>query len=174
VLKLGPDGTVEWQKTYGGDGWDEAESIQQTSDGGYIVVGGTGAFNTGDEMTFDLWVLKLGPDGTVEWQKTYGGFGKDVARSVQQTSDGGYIVAGYTGSFGPGGEGTFDLWVLKLRPDGSMDPSCDFMGNTNASGISSNALILDSSAIVRDSNASPQDSSATVKDTNVSANILCP
>ncbi|MFQ5956753.1 MAG: hypothetical protein ACE5KK_03150, partial [Candidatus Brocadiales bacterium] len=171
VLKLEPDGTVEWQKTYRGGGIDGAVSVQQTGDEGYIVAGGTGAFNIGNEVTLDIWVLKLTPDGTVEWQKTYGGGGMDVARSIRQTSDGGYIVAGSTESFGVGKE---DIWVLKLEPDGSIDPFCDFLGDTNTSGIDNNALILDTSVIVRDSNASPQGSSATVRDTNVSANILCP
>ena len=115
VLKLRPDGTVEWQKTYGGVSSDWAFSVQQTRDGGYIVAGSTYSFGAGKG---DLWVLKLRPDGTVEWQKTYGGDYMDIAGIVQQTSDGGYIVPGATKSFGAGGG---DLWVLKLRPDGTVE-----------------------------------------------------
>jgi uncharacterized delta-60 repeat protein len=114
VLKLKPDGTVDWQKTYGGTNYDSAYSIQQTSDGGYIVAGYTESFGAGN---VDAWVLKLKPDGTVDWQKTYGGADDDSANSIQQTSDGGYIVAGET-SFGAG---YGDAWVLKLKPDGTVD-----------------------------------------------------
>ena len=114
VLKLNPDGTVAWQKTYGGSGIDVAHSIQQTSDGGYIVAGSTNSFGAGG---YDIWVLKLNSDGTVAWQKTYGGASSDGASSIRQTSDGGYIVAGGTNSFGAG-EG--DIWVLKLNSDGTV------------------------------------------------------
>ena len=115
TLKLRVDGTVEWQKTYGGGDWDKASSIQQTSDGGYIVAGETKSFGAGD---YDSWVLKLRPDGTIDWQKTYGGGGLDTAHSIQQTSDGGYIVAGWTISFGAG---DYDVWILKLTPDGTVE-----------------------------------------------------
>ncbi|MBI4554376.1 MAG: hypothetical protein HY715_01845 [Planctomycetes bacterium] len=115
VLKLRPDGTVEWQKTYGGVGTERAHSIQQTSDGGYVVVSATDSFGAGET---DFWVLKLRPDGTIEWQKTYGGVSFDWVRSIQQTIDGGYIVAGETLSFGAG---SFDLWVLKLKPYGTVE-----------------------------------------------------
>jgi uncharacterized delta-60 repeat protein len=114
VLRLNPDGSVAWQMTYGDTGHDYANSVQQTSDGGYIVAGYSYSFGAGGG---DAWVLKLDPDGTVAWQKTYGGTGWDPAWSVQQTSDGGYIVAGWTNSFGAGG---YDAWVLKLNPDGTV------------------------------------------------------
>ncbi|HHT9135587.1 MAG TPA: hypothetical protein ACFYD2_11875, partial [Candidatus Avalokitesvara rifleensis] len=63
-----------WAATYGEDSGDLAFSIQQTCDGGYIVAGGTSSFGVGD---IDICLLKLEPDGTVEWQKTYGGIGDD-------------------------------------------------------------------------------------------------
>jgi uncharacterized delta-60 repeat protein len=106
VLKLNRDGTVSWQKTYGGTDWDYPTSIQQTSDGGYIVAGYSG----------DFWIFKLRSDGIVSWQKKYGGADRDEANSIQQTSDGGYIVAGWTRSFGANA----DLWVLKLNSDGTV------------------------------------------------------
>jgi uncharacterized delta-60 repeat protein len=114
VLKLNPDGTVAWQKTYGDTGSDVANSIHQTSDGGYILAGQTTSFGAGSN---DYWVLKLNPDGTVAWQKTYGGTSSDIANSIQQTTDGGYIVGGYSSSFGAGSN---DAWVLKLNPDGTV------------------------------------------------------
>jgi hypothetical protein len=94
VLKLNADGTVAWQKTYGGSSGDYAYSIQQTSDGGYIVAGPASSFPGG--TPYAIWVLKLNADGTVAWQKTYGGLGYVTASFIQQTSDGGYIVAGDT------------------------------------------------------------------------------
>ncbi len=113
ILKLGADGTIVWQKTYGGPHADWAASIEQTADGGYIVTGSTESFGAG---FFDAWVLKLHGDGTIAWQKTYGGPGDDEATSIQQTVDGGFIVAGSTTSFGAG----LDVWVLKLEGDGTI------------------------------------------------------
>ena len=114
VLKLTSAGDIEWQKTYGGEGADYAYSIQQTSDGGYILAGETNSFRAGND---DLWILKLNSIGDIQWQKAYGGDGDDCAYSIQQTSDGGYIVAGKTSSFGAGGD---DFWVLKLDPSGNI------------------------------------------------------
>ncbi|GFP23621.1 hypothetical protein HKBW3S09_01086 [Candidatus Hakubella thermalkaliphila] len=99
-----------WQKTYGGKDLDRAFSIQQTKDGGYIVAGYTESFGAGDS---DFYILKLDPTGKVLWEKTYGGEYYDWASSIQQTKDGGYIVAGYTTSFGAG---DLDFYILKLDP----------------------------------------------------------
>jgi uncharacterized delta-60 repeat protein len=127
VLKLGSNGGIEWQKTYGGSGGDYAHSVQQTDDGGYVVAGSTGSFGAGK---VDFWVLKLGPEGGIKWQRAYGGDEYDSAFSVDQTSDGGYIVAGKTKSFGAG---DFDFLVLKLTSGGAIDPSCgNFATVTNA------------------------------------------
>jgi hypothetical protein len=113
-LKLDANGNVQWQKTYGGTYDDYANSIQQTSDGGYIVAGRTYSFGAGYA---DVWVLKLDASGNVQWQKTYGGTYDDYANSIQQTSDGGYIVAGVTKSFRAGNA---DVWVLKLDASGNV------------------------------------------------------
>ena len=115
VLKLDKDGNVEWQNTYGGTEDDEAFSVQQTADGGYIIAGYTSSFGAGKK---DVWLLKLTKDGNVEWQRAYGGSGDDVAYSIQQTSDGGYIVAGSTDSFGKGKK---DMWLLKLDGGGNVN-----------------------------------------------------
>ena len=115
VLKLNANGNVTWQKTYGGSGTAEvARSIQQTTDGGYIVAGYTDSYGAG---RFDMWVLKLNANGNVTWQKTYGGPGTEAAYSIQQTTDSGYIVAGYTDSYGAGSS---DMWVLKLNANGNV------------------------------------------------------
>jgi hypothetical protein len=131
------------------------------------VVGETESFGAGD---VDLWVLKLRAGGTVEWQKTYGGGSFDFGYSIQQTGDGGYIAAGYTCSFYAE---IPDIWVLKLVPDGSINPACDFICDVNTSEAESNATILDSSASVLDSDASPRDAATVIQNTGVSANVLC-
>jgi predicted secreted protein len=115
VLKLSSAGDFEWQRTYGGSNGDRAFSIQQTVDGGYVLTGYTRSFGAGEE---DIWVLKLSSAGDVEWQRTYGGSGDDGASFIQQTGDGGYIVAGYTRSFGAGER---DVWVLKLSSSGNVE-----------------------------------------------------
>ena len=116
ILKLSPAGDIEWQKTYGGNYSGEfAHSIQPTNDGGYIVVGETDSFGAGES---DIWILKLSPDGDIEWQRTYGGSSSDRASSFLPTNDGGYIIAGYTESFGAG---LNDIWILKLSPDGEVE-----------------------------------------------------
>ena len=80
-----------WMKTYGGGGHDEIEDIQQISDGGYIATGYTDSYGEGK---YDALILKLDSNGDVSWQKTYGGSDFEAAYSIDQTSDGGYIVAG--------------------------------------------------------------------------------
>jgi len=126
ILKLNSDGSLEWQKTFGGNGDDFTLSVEQTTDGGYIVAGVTTLF--GDNYNIDVYILKLNSDGSLEWQKTYGGNGYDLAYSVMQTTDGGYIVAGYTTSFGAG---DYDVYVLKINPDGSLAWEKTLGGNDN-------------------------------------------
>jgi uncharacterized delta-60 repeat protein len=118
VLKLNGDGTIVWQKTYGGSGIDKAYSIQVTADGGYVMAGYSDSFN-GPPSQGDAWVVKLNADGTIAWQKTYGDGGDtvDVGKVIQQTSDGGFILAGRTASFGAGND---DFWILKLNGSGAI------------------------------------------------------
>lgn len=125
VLKLDSSGNVEWQRHYGGNGGDEQNYIQQTSDGGYIVAGTTYSFGVGIR---DYWILKLDSSGNVEWQKTYGGGAYEGPRSIQQTSDSGFIVAGGTASFGAGG---LDSWVLKLDSTGNIEWQKTYGGSSN-------------------------------------------
>jgi len=117
IFKLNSDGNLVWQKTFGETNGDIAYSIQQTTDGGYIVAGVTSSF--GDNYNSDVYILKLNSDGSLEWQKTFGGNGEDWAISIQQTKDGGYIVAGFTNSFGAG---DYDVYILKLDSNGELHP----------------------------------------------------
>lgn len=114
VLKLLPNGSVEWERTYGGKRKDIAYCIQQSSDGGYIVAGQTESYGEGSD---DYLILKLDPKGNIQWQKTYGGIYFDRAFSICESNDGGYLVGGHTASFGAG---EWDFWVLKLDTDGNV------------------------------------------------------
>ncbi len=112
LLKLDATGNKVWEKTFGGNSWDEVCSIQPI-DGVYIVAGYTSSFGSG---SYDVYILKLDTSGNEVWSKTFGGSSDDLAWSIQQTNDGGYIVAGYTKSFGAGGE---DVYILKLDANGN-------------------------------------------------------
>jgi hypothetical protein len=114
LIKTDANGDLQWAKTYGGTNDDYASSVQQTSDGGYIVAGGTRSFGAGGR---DIFLIKTDANGNIQWAKTYGGTNWDWAFSVQQTSDGGYIVAGYTYSFGAG-DG--DIFLIKTDANGNI------------------------------------------------------
>lgn len=118
---------IVWQKCYGGLGSENANCIQQTSDGGYIVAGyatSTSGDITSNHGGYDYWILKLNATGGIEWQRTYGGSFDDQANSVQQTSDGGYIVVGVSDSNNgdiTNFRGDKDFWVLKLSASGDIE-----------------------------------------------------
>jgi len=112
AMKIDSSGTIEWQYKYDLNDEDYAHSIQETSDGGYIMAGETIDGTTGS----DFLVLKLNSDGTIAWQKSYGGLGGDIAQSVVET-DSGYVAAGVTYSFGVLGS---DMWILNLETDGNV------------------------------------------------------
>jgi len=154
VLKLDNSGNIFWQKRYGNT-LEHATSIQLTTDGGYVVVGNT--YSIGD-MHDDFWVLKLDSTGNVSWQKIYGESGIEDAHSIQQISDGGYIVVGDTNSFGAS-DIDFDLWVLKLGSNGEI-PNCDIIST-------SDATVFDTSIIGQDSSATITFPSVTITDTNI-------
>ncbi len=119
VVKLDSDGNIKWQKVLGGSNDDEANSVQQTTDGGYIVAG----YTESDDGDYDFWVVTLDNSGNIAWQKALGGSDWDVAHSIQQTTDGGYIVAGYTNSNDgdvSGNHGNSDFWVVKLDSNGNI------------------------------------------------------
>ncbi len=101
-----------FQKTYGGTGVDAAQSVQQTSDGGYIIAGSATSYGAGNA---DVYLIKTNATGDTLWTKTFGGTGDDLASSVEQTSDGGYIITGYTYSFGAG---SVDVYLIRTNDTG--------------------------------------------------------
>jgi len=112
VLKLDTNGNLVWDKLFGGAGNDSGYQVQQTQDGGYFIAGRNGSYGAGG---YDFWALKLDANGNLLWEKVYGGTGNEWARSGQETNDGGYILVGPTNSFGVGS----DAWVLKLDSAGN-------------------------------------------------------
>ncbi|MBR9915519.1 MAG: T9SS type A sorting domain-containing protein [Algicola sp.] len=125
VIKIDAAGNIEWQNLYSFDNNgnnEEFHSIKQTSDGGYIVAGETFVF---EELVNppQYWVIKLNAMGDIEWNKRYGGTNIDSAWHVQQTTDNGYIVLGYSYSNDEdvsGNHGLEDIWVIKLDSNGNI------------------------------------------------------
>jgi len=118
LLKTDSNGSRIWESTFGGfvsSSGDGGWSVDQTDDGGFIVAGYTRSFGSSSK---DLWLVKTDPLGNGQWQKTYGGAKDDVGMSVSATSDGGYIVAGRTASYGAGGD---DIWLLKTDSYGKLE-----------------------------------------------------
>ena len=111
LVKINSQGDTLWTRTYGGSNGEEARSVQQTADGGYIVAGYTWSFGAGE---YDFYLVRTNSQGSPLWTRTYGGSSYDYATSVQQTADGGYIVAGWTESFGAG---NMDFYLVKTGPD---------------------------------------------------------
>jgi hypothetical protein len=111
LIKTNDVGDTVWTRIYGGTGADGARSVRQTSDGGYIAVGFTYSFGAGEA---DVYIIKTEASGDKLWTQTFGGARTELAESVQETSDGGYIIAAGTSSFGAGGS---DLWIIKMEPD---------------------------------------------------------
>lgn len=118
VLKLDLHGNVMWQKIYNGGHRDELYDIQETSDGGYILAGGTQSYS---EQYADAWIIKLDDSGNSVWQKVYGEQYYDRVDAIRETADGGFIAVGQTISFGLV---NFDTWVLKIDPNGGISETC--------------------------------------------------
>ena len=114
LIKTDSEGIIEWDKTYGGEYYDRGKHGLQTADGGFIVIGYTASFSSGLN---DAWLLKLDSNGDIEWDEMYGGEGNEEGVCVQQTNDGGYIVAGQTNSYGAG---RTDAWIFKTDANGDI------------------------------------------------------
>jgi hypothetical protein len=116
IVKLTSSGNIQWQKSLGGSGYDEASGICQANDGGYVIVGSSNSNDgdvSGNYISGDAWVVKVSSIGNIQWQQCFGGNGKGVAYSVATTTDGGSIVSGFIASD--------SNWIFKLSSSGGMD-----------------------------------------------------
>ncbi len=133
IIKTDAAGNIQWQNTIGGSGDDALQSIQQTTDGGYILGGWSNSNISGDKTEstnggIDYWIIKTDAIGNIQWQNTIGGSGFDVLLSIQQTTDGGYILGGYSGSNisgdktenNMGQSNTNDFWIVKTNSSGNI------------------------------------------------------
>jgi hypothetical protein len=116
LIKIDDYGNTEWISIFSGNQNEDGRSVQQTQDGGYIITGYTNSYGNGG---FDVWLIKTDLLGGQEWIHTFGGSGEDRGRSVKQTIDGGYIITGYTKSFG---NGVDDVLLIKTDSEGNTVP----------------------------------------------------
>ncbi len=105
----------DWNQTYGGSYSDAGRSVEQTADGGYILIGSTRSYGAGN---WDVWLIKTDINGHMEWNQTYGGPESDLGFCGEQTADGGYIITGYTRSYGAGNA---DVWLIKTDINGHAE-----------------------------------------------------
>ncbi|UGV40253.1 putative Ig domain-containing protein [Methanococcoides orientis] len=121
LIKTNNLGSEEWNVTFGGDEREYGEYVQQTTDGGYILAGSKETFYGWD----DGWLIKTNDTGSEEWNVTFGnsGYYDETLYSVQQTSDGGYIVAGESDNYDD-----YDMWVIKTNETGSKEWSYTYDG----------------------------------------------
>jgi hypothetical protein len=124
LVKTDANGILQWNKTYGGTQYDGADALVETADGGYALAGSTSSYGAG---AVDFWLVKTDADGSCMWNNTYGGTDDDYAYGLVQAVDGGYVLAGYTYSFGAGG---WDAWLVKTDADGTMQWNKTY-GGTN-------------------------------------------
>ncbi len=223
IMKLDTTGNVVWQNTYGGSENDEAYSVEQTNDGGYIIAGYSGSFGGGftDGWVFKLdasgnmiwqkayggrsqgafsvlgsisktqdggfvlagytsgfgqglndgWVLKIDAQSNPQWQRTFGGLGYDAFGSIQQTSDGGFVVSGYLQT-NPRVSDTTDAFVLKLDADGNI-PHCHIMNTSSPVVTETNAIVATTTAAGADISSIITSTNATITSTSAVSRVLC-
>lgn len=115
VVKLTGSGHLQWTKTIGGRNHESGNSVCQTRGGGYVITGYTTSFGAGNA---DIYVVKLGSSGDLEWSRTIGGAGQDIGSSIHQTTDGGFIIGGMSASYSTGNP---DAYVVKLDSSGDLE-----------------------------------------------------
>ncbi|HXU26497.1 MAG TPA: hypothetical protein VN698_04635, partial [Bacteroidia bacterium] len=132
LIKIDSSGNLLWSKTFGGIDRDLANSVKETSDGGYIIAGTTESYGVGAE---DVYLVKTDSAGNLTWAKTFGGTLADRGNDVIQTTDGGFAIAGTTNSYGVGN--SYDAYLIKTDALGTLQWSKTFgdMGDEMAASL---------------------------------------
>ena len=156
---------VRFAKTYGGTSDDFARFVQQTSDGGYIVVGETNSFGE-----LDIFLIKTDAKGNIQWAKTYEVMDFEYASYVQQTSDGGYIVAGWTRSFGAGWG---DIFLIKTDAKGNIG-SCSIVQDVSPTVNTVSPTVNTPTPSVSSVSPNVNSVSPTVTSPTLTVSELCP
>src|SRR5439155_10858637 len=160
-----------WQKAYGGrtqGAFSVLGSVTKTRDGGFVLAGYTSGFGAGLN---DGWVFKMDETGNVQWARTFGGRGYDAVGSVEQASDGGFIVSGYLQP-NPIVSASTDAFVLKLDPSGNI-PNCHIMGLSSPVVTGTNATTTTTTAPGTDISSIMTLTNATVTPTSAVSRVLC-
>lgn len=165
LLKLNSSGGILWQNRYGGAQRERAQAITDTGDGSYLVVGYTDSFSVG---WTDVWLLDVNDDGTLNYQKTYGGSGGDAVFIVTPTSDGRFLVSGRTASFG---NSSYDGWILKLNRDGSIAWENTYGANATTGDLGFVSEASDGSILAAGSLTSPHSYDALLTRLDATGNI---
>ena len=135
VLKLSNDGTLLWEKSFGGSEIDEAKDITMTSDGKFLIVGNTRSHDTDVSLNngaADVWVVKINPDGELLWEKTFGGSSFDSAQAIHKTQNNDYIIAGNSRSSDIDlieNKGQNDAWFFKIDSEGALQSQVSVGGS---------------------------------------------
>jgi len=153
VIRIDENGNLVWEKSFGGEEIDEAKAITKTSDGNYMILGETRSTTidvSSNSGAADLWLIKISPNGDLIWEKTFGGTSFDVGRSIAQTQDNGFLLAGSSrSSDGDVSEnkGQNDAWAIKVNAEGNLQWEASF-GGSNIDFAYGIAQLNDGSVVV--------------------------
>lgn len=126
AVKIDANGTMVWEKSYGGDEIDQAYAITKTNDGNFLIVGDARSSNddvTSNYGSADIWAIKINQNGEKIWEKNYGGSSFESAKSIIPSQEGGYYIVGNSRSSNNDlttNKGNNDVWVLKISESGDM------------------------------------------------------
>ena len=141
IVKIDTEGNILWQNTIGGNKDEDLYSISLTSDGGFILAGVSESDISYDktepnyEGSYDFWIVKVNNVGIIQWDKTIGGTLNERYGDIIETSDGGFLLGGYSNSYASGNKsencflGTYDYWVIKLDGEGEIQWENTIGGN---------------------------------------------
>lgn len=166
-LKINSTGDLQWFKLFELNQFSNIRDFDQTSDGGFILVGACNDVGTG---TIGAWLLKLNSSGNVQWQKTYDTTGYDEIRSIQQLSDDGYIAGGMNKA---SGAAFGNLWMLRLESDGSIDSSCNFINDINIAPSTPTTTVGDTTTDIVGTFIDPQSTTITPATQSVTMTEQC-